>query len=65
LCPDCGKRCYASRKQARAAERDLRGRGHYLDRLSPYRCGDWWHLGHLPRSVRDGIRSRDDLRGAS
>lgn len=56
-CPMCGKVRYLSRKQARDAARRLRGSGH----LNAYRCGEFWHLGHLPDPVRAGRWSRDDL----
>lgn len=47
-CPDCGKRRYQTRKQAKLWARRL----HPGDRLSPYKCGDYWHLGHLPNDIR-------------
>lgn len=56
-CPNCGKRRYYDRRTARAAARRTPGRG----RLNAYRCGDFWHLGHLPPGVTAGQDSRDDL----
>jgi predicted RNA-binding Zn-ribbon protein involved in translation (DUF1610 family) len=47
-CPTCGKRRYLTRKEARQASR----RWHRGDRLSPYRCGQFWHLGHLPKDIK-------------
>lgn len=46
-CPTCGKRRYLTRKQARQFARKL----HPGERLSPYKCGDYWHLGHLPKDI--------------
>ena len=40
-CPDCGKRRYSSRAQAKRAARANRCPGR---RLRAYRCGGWWHL---------------------
>jgi hypothetical protein len=58
-CPTCGKRRYASRLLARAA-------GRVIDRtMSAYRCGDYWHLGHLPSAVRRGARTRREHYGGA
>lgn len=46
-CPTCGKRRYLTRKTARQYAR----RNHPGDHLSAYKCGDFWHLGHLPDDV--------------
>ncbi|MDG9703738.1 hypothetical protein [Streptomyces sp. DH37] len=51
-CPDCGRRCYTSRKVAKRAARYL-----YPNRaLRAYRCdgGRWWHFGATPDWVRRG-----------
>jgi len=53
LCPACGKVRYISRRDARHRRRQLGGKG-----LRPYRCHGYWHLGHLPRSVRHGLLSK-------
>lgn len=58
-CPDCGKLRYLSRRHARARARVIKDGTH----MNAYRCGDFWHLGHLPPSVRTGDATRDDLRG--
>lgn len=53
-CVHCGKACYPSRKQARA-------RMHVLfpgEHVSAYRCGDYWHAGHMPAWVLTGERDR-------
>ena len=56
-CPDCGKARWRTRRQAvQAAQRIYPGQ-----HMSPYQCGDFWHLGHLPRIVRSGDLARDDL----
>lgn len=58
-CPDCGKLRYLTRAEAkriaRRVPKDHRGR------LSVYRCGDFWHLGHLPKGVIAGAFTRGDL----
>jgi hypothetical protein len=53
-CPACGKRCYVSRRHARAAARVID------PAMSAYRCGGYWHLGHLPEAVRRGRRTRTE-----
>jgi hypothetical protein len=55
-CPTCGKVRYLTRRGARkvARRRSMRT-------VSAYRCGDFWHLGHLPDRVRTGQDSRDQL----
>lgn len=56
-CTTCGKRSYLSRHAARQAKRlhsDRRG-------LSVYRCSSgYWHIGHLPHLVRQGVRTRSE-----
>lgn len=56
-CPDCGKKRWPSRRAANRAAARLPGG----QRLSAYRCGDYWHLGHLPRPVTAGKIGRDAL----
>lgn len=51
----CGKRCYASRSDARQVSRRLGGH------VDEYRCGDYWHCGHLPRAVIRGEVARSRL----
>ena len=54
-CPDCGKRQYVTRKAARQVAR----RGHLRSSqgLQAYRCGDYWHLGHISNIQRQrGIK---------
>lgn len=47
-CPDCGKRRYLSRSNAKRAARI----NHPGDsRMAEYLCGGFWHLGHLPSHV--------------
>jgi hypothetical protein len=58
-CPDCGKVRYLSRRHARARARVIKDGTH----MNAYRCGDFWHLGHLPDAVRTGQATRDDLGG--
>lgn len=52
-CPEpvChGKMRYPSRKHAKEAARRL----HIGEKLNAYKCGDYWHLGHLPPAITDG-----------
>ena len=55
LCPACGKRRYASKSDARNAAKDLG------ETMSAYQCGTYWHMGHLPRTVKAGLTDRRDL----
>lgn len=55
-CPDCGKLRYLTRKGAKKAARMMGAVS-----MSPYRCGDFWHNGHLPGAVKTGRLTRDDL----
>lgn len=58
-CPECGKRCYLTRKAAKAAMRRFsRGEAN----VSVYRCGDYFHFGHQPYSVRRGFEDRNTWR---
>lgn len=57
-CPRCGKRRYPTRRVARRQARRL----YPGDRLSAYPCGTFWHVGHLPDSVKAGEETRDSLR---
>lgn len=58
-CPDCGKLRYLTRAHAkRVARRISRRRG---GRLNAYRCGEFFHIGHLPDGVRHGDLSRDEI----
>lgn len=57
-CPVCGKVGYGTRSDAKRAARAK----HPGDHLSPYRCGNLWHIGHLPPGVRDGIVDRSTLK---
>ena len=57
-CPDCGKVRYLTRAAAKRQAKRIQGRE---GRVNAYLCGDFWHLGHLPKDVIQGIRTRDDL----
>lgn len=41
-CGRCGKQCYRSRRDARAAKRAI----HPGDKMGTYLCGSVWHVGH-------------------
>lgn len=55
--PDCGKKCFETRRDARALAKKLKDRG----RLHAYRHGDYWHIGHLPSRVKAGDKTRDQI----
>ena len=57
-CPDCGKRTYLSRKDARRAMKRWGDTAGY----NVYRCGDGWHFGHKPTALRRGLTTRERLR---
>lgn len=51
-CDECGKRGYATKRAAKLA-------GRAVDRrCRPYRCGRYWHFGHLPTVVIRGEYDR-------
>lgn len=56
-CPDCGKRRYGSRKDAKRAARAR----HPGDHLAEYRCGGFWHVGHLPQAAALGLAGRAEV----
>jgi hypothetical protein len=58
LCPSCGKRRWLTKREARLVARRMTAR---VGRLHAYRCGEFWHLGHLPAVVVAGRLSRADL----
>lgn len=60
-CPRCGKRSYTSKSRAKSAIKQLDHLGRRVGRLHPYKCGDVWHLGHLPQNVVKGDVARDRL----
>lgn len=57
-CVVCGKRSYASKRTAKRAGRRL----YPADHMSPYRCGEVYHIGHLPGPVRNGREGRTEVR---
>lgn len=56
-CEVCGKRCYLTKQAARRA----RSRRFPGERMSVYRCGDFYHLGHLPGRVIAGDKPRSEI----
>jgi hypothetical protein len=56
-CPECGKRRYLSKREAKAAARTVHRGAH----LAAYACGDYWHLGHLNAKVFTGEMERSEL----
>lgn len=61
-CPTCGKVRFLTRSRAKKVAKNLNRRrpGH----LNAYRCGDFWHIGHLPSSVIKGDVPREELNAA-
>lgn len=57
-CPTCGKRRYTTRRLARKAAKRI----HPGQHMSPYRCGQFWHIGHLPGPVLTGDSDRNRIR---
>lgn len=57
-CESCGKDQYLSKQAAKSAIRQLRAR---QGRNHPYRCGDYWHHGHMPAVVKAGLLPRAEL----
>lgn len=58
-CPTCGKLRYLSRAHAKKTAKRLQRRRE--GRLNAYRCGAFWHIGHLPKSVVHGEVRRDEI----
>lgn len=58
-CLECGKVSYVTRKRAKEVAKVLFPGNH----LSPYKCGNYWHIGNLPRAVIRGA-DRATLRPA-
>lgn len=58
-CPTCGKLRWPSRAAAKKAARQMTGR--VGGRLTAYRCGDYWHLGHPPSLLVRGVVGRDEV----
>lgn len=55
-CPTCGKRSWLTRADAKKVARRM-----HDTHLNVYRCGDAWHLGHLPAPVIRGDLNRSDI----
>lgn len=58
-CPDCGKCRYPTRADAKRVAK----RRHPGEHLAPYRCGAFWHLGHLPAAAVYGSKGRGEVYG--
>lgn len=58
-CREHGKVRYISRAVAKKHAKVHRAK---WGRMDVYPCGDFWHIGHLPKGVVMGVYSRDDLR---
>ncbi len=57
-CPECGKLRWTSRRDAKRIASQIPARA---GRLHPYRCGDYWHLGHPPSLLVRGVITRDQV----
>ena len=55
-CSECGKQCFRSRKAAKRHVAKL----FPGDRMSIYTCGEFFHFGHTPYSVKNSMVSRND-----
>jgi hypothetical protein len=55
LCNTCGKRCYRTRKAAKAVSKQQ----HPSEVLSVYRCGEFFHIGHKSYAVTRGLVERN------
>lgn len=53
-CGECGKLCWTNKKVAKQAAK----RNHPEEKMCVYRCGQWWHYGHLDYPVSRGIKAR-------
>lgn len=63
-CPDCGKRTYTSRRDAKRVCTRARDGG----KPSAYECepgSGRWHSGHLGQAVKLGVLTRHELYGAA
>ncbi len=69
-CQYCRKVCYSSKKSAKTANR----RAFPHEKMSVYRCpfapdgadtSVLWHIGHLPKGVKDGTIARSQLHGGA
>jgi hypothetical protein len=62
---DCstGKRTWPTRKGAKTAMATYKRQG--ADAMSPYQCDECelWHIGHLPKAVKDGLMTRGEYYG--
>jgi hypothetical protein len=59
VCPDCGKQRYETKRDAKAHSRRIKGRR--SGRLHPYKCGGYWHFGHMPARVTAGDKTRNQI----
>lgn len=60
FCTACGKGCYGSKHDAKAAANQIEG--HDGSHTSIYACSTgYWHFGDLPKAVIEGVISRADL----
>lgn len=57
-CGQHGKVNFTSRRAAMKTAKRWRNE---LGRMSAFRCGQFWHLGHLPQKVKQGEIGRDEL----
>lgn len=57
-CAKCGKYAFNTRKDAKRFIR----RHLPTSKMSVYRCGDFYHIGHLAYVVRRGLSDRRDVR---
>ena len=53
-CATCGKQCFITRKAAKA----FMNRKFPNEKMTTYRCGDYFHFGHTPYGIKRGIQDR-------
>jgi hypothetical protein len=54
----CGKIRYTSKAAAKAAARQMRGRGKGGNRMRAYQCGGFWHLTSQSTTATTHFRER-------
>lgn len=56
-CSLCGKRCFSTKRWAKNAAKTA----HPGDHFNAYKCGTYWHYGHLPQRVKLGDLPRNAI----
>lgn len=56
---DCGKIRFLSKTDAKRTIRRMKGRKG--PRMHAYACGEFWHIGHVPKDLKTGYATRADV----